>query len=524
MTEPTPPDVDFAVKEQAMKKAPVGITLVDPDREDNPLVYVNEAFERITGYSRDEVLGRNCRFLQGENTDPGAVDRLLEGINAAEPVTVELLNYRRDGEPFWNEVTVAPIRDASGAVTHYIGFQVDVTQRKQAQRNLSDERERLDRLVDRINGLLIDVTDLLMHGIDRAATEQALVERIAATDAYAATWVGEPDLARDVLVTSSMAGFEEPVDGIEPDLDGDSPVARAYRNATPTVADGQEWSTFPVDGADGQLAAVPLVYGDTNYGVLAVLGLDVDTLDDRELVVLETVGRIIATAINAAQSRRGLTADDLIELEFSVTDPSFFPVALASACDYRFELLGSTATGNGGLRVFLEAAGADSDIEAGIPDVEDVVDVTRIRSGQAELLELDLASGSIFDRLAERGAQIQTLAAESDCAELEILVPPATGGRAILELLEERYEGVELVAYRERERRPTTIATVLEMLERELTERQATALRSAYYSGYYADPRTTSGDELAETMGVSRQTFHEHLRTAERTVLSTLLD
>jgi PAS domain S-box-containing protein len=522
MAAPDPEAVDFELKERAMDEAPVGITISDPDRPDNPLIYANEAFERVTGYPRAEVVGRNCRFLQGEGTDASAVAALREGIDAAEPVTVELVNYRRDGEPFWNEVTVAPLRDGTGRVTNYVGFQVDVTRRKEAQQALAEERERLDRLVDRINGLLADVTELLMHGVDRAETERAIVERIAATDAYAGAWVGEPDLAREVLETSSAAGFDASVDGLELALDGDTSMALAYADRRVVLGEPDELGGFEADGP-GQLAAVPLVYGDATYGVLAVVGAGADALDDRELVVLESVGRTIATAINAAQSRRGLTADDLVELEFTVTDPTFFPTALAAAWDGRLELRGSSATGDGGLRLFVDAVGEPPEITEPEPAVEGLESVTHIAGGDPTLVELRLAPGSVVDRLAERGAEVRSLAAEAGVAELEIAVPVETGGRVILELLEDRYDGVELVAYRERERRPTTRSAFLNELEAQLTDRQATALRSAFYSGYYDEPRTASGDELAEAMGVSRPTFHQHLRAAERKLLAAVL-
>ncbi|MFB6352990.1 MAG: bacterio-opsin activator domain-containing protein [Halobacteriales archaeon] len=523
MATPDPEPVDFELKERAMDEAPVGITISDPDRPDNPLIYANEAFERVTGYPAAEVVGRNCRFLQGAETDPEAVAALREAIDAAEPVTVELVNYTRDGEPFWNEVTVAPLRDAEGRVTNYVGFQVDVTQRKEAQLALADERERLDRLVDRINGLLADVTALLMHGVDREQTEQAIVDRVAATDAYAAAWIGEPDLSREVLETSTAAGFDGSLGEGAIDLDGEAPVARAYAEQAVVLGDPSDVVVFDQDGAPGQLAAVPLVYGDANYGVLAVLGVDADAIDDRELVVLESVGRTIATAINAAQSRRGLTADDLVELEFTVADRTFFPTALAAAWDAELELRGSSAGGGRGLRLFVDVAHGPGALDEAVPELEDVASVTQVGGGDTALVEIDLRPGSVIDRLAERGAAVRTLTAAPGIAELEVAVPAETGGRAILELLEDRYDGVELLAYRERERRPTTRSALLAGLEDELTERQATALRSAFYGGYYDEPRTVSGDELAEAMGVSRPTFHQHLRAAERKLLGALL-
>lgn len=153
---PEPPGaggVETAVKERAMEETPVDITITDPALDDNPLVYVNDAFERITGYDRDDIVGKNCRFLQGPDSDPEAVAAMRAAIDAEEPVTVELLNYRADGERFWNEVTIFPLRDADGDVTQFAGFQNDVTARKEAQLEVRRRLDELDHLVGRIDGL-----------------------------------------------------------------------------------------------------------------------------------------------------------------------------------------------------------------------------------------------------------------------------------------------------------------------------------------------------------------------------------
>lgn len=104
------------LRERAMDEAPIGITISDPSQSDNPLVYVNDGFCELTGYPRDEILGQNCRFLQGDATRDGPVTRMRTAIEAAEPVTVELRNYRKDGSMFWNRITIAPIRSDSGEV------------------------------------------------------------------------------------------------------------------------------------------------------------------------------------------------------------------------------------------------------------------------------------------------------------------------------------------------------------------------------------------------------------------------
>jgi len=121
---------EIEIKDKAIDKARVGITLADASQPDNPLVYVNRGFEQITGYDASEVLGDNCRFLQGEQTDPTAVAELRDHIDAHDPLVVELVNYRRDGTPFWNQLRITPVRDDAGDVTHFLGIQADITEQK----------------------------------------------------------------------------------------------------------------------------------------------------------------------------------------------------------------------------------------------------------------------------------------------------------------------------------------------------------------------------------------------------------
>ncbi len=109
------------------------LTITDVRRDDNPIVFCNPGFEAISGYTKDELLGRNCRLLQGEDTDPVIVTRIREAVSEAREYTAVLKNYRKDGSEFWNELTVSPIRDTAGDVTHFLGFQNDVSERRKTQ-------------------------------------------------------------------------------------------------------------------------------------------------------------------------------------------------------------------------------------------------------------------------------------------------------------------------------------------------------------------------------------------------------
>ncbi|WP_171058148.1 diguanylate cyclase domain-containing protein [Modestobacter altitudinis] len=127
--EAVPQDVLPDLLLRAIATASNGIVIADASLPGLPLVYVNTAFLRLTGYSADEVLGRNCRFLQGSGTDPTQVQPISRRLLAGRDVHTVLLNYRRDGSAFWNEVHISPVTDAGGNITHYIGNQLDVTSR-----------------------------------------------------------------------------------------------------------------------------------------------------------------------------------------------------------------------------------------------------------------------------------------------------------------------------------------------------------------------------------------------------------
>nr|AML77039.1 putative LOV domain-containing protein [Ceratodon purpureus] len=103
------------------------LVLADPSLPDTPIVHASDVFCELTGYSREEVVGRNCRFLQGPDTDPEAVREIREAIQAEKPCTVRILNYRKDNTPFWNHLHVAPVRSATGKVAYYVGVQLDVS-------------------------------------------------------------------------------------------------------------------------------------------------------------------------------------------------------------------------------------------------------------------------------------------------------------------------------------------------------------------------------------------------------------
>lgn len=128
------------------------LTLSDIRAPDAPLVYVNRAFEKMTGYERDNVIGRNCRFLQGPDTSPEAVMQMRAAIANGEHLLIDLVNYRKNGTSFWNRLSLTPVKDPSGEVTHYIGLQSDIT--------------RMRFLQERLRSIVLDLVAAETHVLD----------------------------------------------------------------------------------------------------------------------------------------------------------------------------------------------------------------------------------------------------------------------------------------------------------------------------------------------------------------------
>lgn len=136
---------DAQLSSRVLDAADECIVVCDVREPDSPIVYVNDAFEDLTGYSAEECIGRNCRFLQGERTSEGPVERLRRAIERRESTTVVLLNQHADGSWFWNELSISPVYDSNDEVTHYVGIQRDVSRRVRAEQERDEKREQLER-------------------------------------------------------------------------------------------------------------------------------------------------------------------------------------------------------------------------------------------------------------------------------------------------------------------------------------------------------------------------------------------
>lgn len=272
-----------AVRDRAVIATDLSFTISDPSQPDNPLVWLNPAFTRTTGYEADEVLGLNCRFLQGPDTDRAAVARISEALSQGRGIVETLLNYRKDGTAFWNQISLSPVLDADGELVNFVGVQADVTERVlvQEQREralLAEQRARAGLvLLDRVSDAVIELdATAAMARLAGVLTETivpwaAVVQLDRAVEVSAASGAGLEELVgatRRVGPTVADLPDEDPLravcEGALDEVEVDLSVPRRTGTVTAWLAETLG------DRVDGSYLALPLAGRDAVIAVLLV--------------------------------------------------------------------------------------------------------------------------------------------------------------------------------------------------------------------------------------------------------------
>jgi predicted DNA binding protein len=449
-------------------------------------------------------------------------------------VTVEIRNYRRDGTPFWNELTVAPVYDEEGDLAHYVGFQNDVTERKAAEQlaeeraeKLATERRALDRVLGRVNGLLSEISRILVENWDPDVIPDRVCEVVADEPGYVGAWIGEVSSATGRFEVTAASGV--PVDpGTTLDVEETPTELREAIESSElrggSVQGGDDSPLAPAAVGGTRLLVVPLTYGDRRYGVLGIYGNGANVLDRRERKVCESVGKMIANGLHSVETTRILTTDRVCEIVVEIGDPTASLTRIADAVGEPVEHLGTTRLDDDAGELYFRVEGSDVDLDdvAALSVVESMRVVSETNDGVS--FAVTVTESPPFARLADHGGVVTEATATADAATLTIEAPPERDVRSILDVFRDVYENVELRSRVERESRDRTVAEFAAAVDERLTDRQRAALKTAELNGYFEWPRPVDGSEIAERMGITRQTFHQHLRAAERKLVEAYVD
>jgi PAS domain S-box-containing protein len=507
-----------------------GVYMTSPDRR---ITMVNDALTVLLGRDRDDLLGKPTSVATPDDVleEAGRLKRrLLDG--EASVVTLHGELERADGRqvPIENRFSLLPGEGDQGTV----GVIRDVTERRRREEQLKQSRDELARL-NRINELIQETIHALASTATREEIEATVCRQLAESEFYRFAMTGELVHSEGRVVPTEWAGdgadYTEAFSVTTADeATGLGPAGRAIRSGEAQVCQDirtdpqfQPWRDAAVENGFESAVAIPLRHGETVHGILCVYAAEQNAFSGRELAAFEVLGDMVGFAINATQNRRLIQADDLLEFEFRVTEAGTVTAGLTESLNCRYRLLGVASTADPGLLHYTVVEGASAEaVQDVLADTDESERVRNVRVVSAEgdtvLLEARIVE-SIPAVLQESG--VQTVAATAVGGTIEFVArgPRDLDFRALLDRLEATHGETELVAKRTVDAEVRAGETPRDRVDDRLTDRQSAALNAAYFSGYFDWPRDSTAEEVADALGISSATLHQHLRHAQRKLL-----
>ncbi|SFR32173.1 PAS domain S-box protein [Halogeometricum limi] len=393
--------------------------------------------------------------------------------------------------------------------------------------------------VNRINGVIRELTRALTEATTREEIEQVVCTQLANADPYRFVWVGEQETMDGELVPRASAGVgrsyldEITVTGDAGDVTGQGPAGRAIRTREPQVQNSinmdrsfEPWRSAAMRRGFRASIAIPLVYRETLYGVLCLYADEANVFDELEVNVLSELGKTIGFAINALERRNALVSDEAVELVFAVDDESIPAIRFCRETGGEFSLDTLVERSDGTIRAFFHVTGVDpqtvTEHAIRTPSIGDVNLISE-RDGDYRF-ETTLGEGSFLGTLLDYGAHPTAFTATPDGGTLTVELPRNGDIRAFLDAFVNSYAGAELVARRELDRPIQTESEFRALYRERLTERQEEVLRTAYFAGFFDWPRKATGEEVASLLGISQPTVNRHVRKGEYELFSLVFD
>jgi PAS domain S-box-containing protein len=498
--------------------------------------FANDAAAEVLGRSSDDIVDKTDADLFGESAAPELREREGQALDTETTVTFEKALPVGDGERVF-EITCSPYYDSDDDLAGTVCIYRDVTDQRVRERTLENQRDELATL-DRISRVAQKVIRTLIGEPTREEIERAVCDRLADSELYRFAWTGEPDPSGSGMTGIVGSGLDAPLkvitEAIDVSEDSAEPVAKAYHTGEVQAVQqfcGEE--SLPDDRQETLLEhgvrsgiAVPIRYGDTTYGVLAVGSDRLSAFSDREADAFEILGEVIGFAIGAVKHRRLALSDAVVELEFRLTDSDSFYVAAGEQLDCRVALEGMAAGPEGSLLFYDAVTGTDPESVLEFAEEWDAVENARLVSDRDDesLFEFTMSGSSLVVTLSEYGAKTKSAVSEDGGATVVAELPADVDVRGVVERVQAKFPDVELVAKRDKERELRTTREFRQDFDQRLTDTQRTALRAAYFAGYYEWPRESNAEEVADSLGISSPTFHQHIRKAQRELLEAFFD
>jgi PAS domain S-box-containing protein len=485
----------------------------------------NEGAERIKGYTADEIVGEHfSTFYTAADREAGVPEANLAAAEAEGRSEDTGWRVTHHGERFWADVVITAIRDEAGEVVGFAKVTQDLTEQRENQRR----RERLLR----VNTVIRQINQALVRAETHEEVEESLCELLAGTDPYVFAWYGEVH-GDDIDVKAWAGEGADYLEELEFDLEADEPQGPTARSLETnsvavaqdiaTEADFEPWREAALDRGFRASMAIPISYGRANYGTIGVYADEPECLSPEEQAVFEELGTSIGHAKNALVRKEGLVAETVTQL--ALTFELDEPLDLDTDGDgTRFEFEDTVTTAEGDL---LHFASVEDYTEA---DIASFVERSPTVNGYRRLDDdgtryvFEESETELVTIVTDYGGRISEFSFDATAAEMVVELPVGVEVGEFLAALRDADPTVDLAAQRTVEREGPTGPDLRNEVLESLTDKQHTAIETAYFAGYFEWPRLSDGESVADSLGVSPSTFHQHLRSGERKILERLLE
>lgn len=518
--------------EELVENAPFSMVRID---EEFQITYVNPRTEEVTGLpdgKESEALGVDIRELPSvaETGESHVFTPLKDGETIEFEFPFESL-YGRKVYFTGRGVPLMSGQEFAGAVL----MAVDISERRQQEKDLERQRDELDTL-NQINELLLAVARDLFESPMQEDIEQTVCGRLAASDLYQFAWIGKPEEDGNQLVCDTVAGADDDyVESItvmtNETENGQGPAGRAFRTGAVQVSQDvqadptfEPWREAATARNIRSVAAVPLAYDGTTYGVLAVYTSRPLAFSQREQRGFEMLGEATGYAINANRTRQLLFAEKVTELKFRVDDSSEFVSDASHRLGCSLSLEGYISTDDESWLMYFSVPEADADRFVDLARSDPAVESVRaVRRDSGKMVAVTTSS-SLLDEIVAFGGRITSGSIDAGRWTFVVEVPQSTTVAEFVKQMRSVYPGADLLAKRDGEQPAERSRWLSEEATVNFTERQRQALEAAYLAGYFEWPRENSAEDVADLLEISRPTLQAHLRKAEDKLLGVFLE
>lgn len=393
---------------------------------------------------------------------------------------------------------------------------VDITERVESERRLGEIVDRVDRLLESGLQTLTDARSI-------SAVLERLPALATATEPFVAAWTARRETIRDALEPVGVAGIAIDADEVGAVLATDRPLSvirsgEGHRTESPPF-------TLPTavlpDAVEGEIL-LPIHHGEGRYGVYCVYTTDAARLSGADGRVLETMTRLVGQSIHLQEQREMLVSTENVHLRFA-GGPIDVPLSrLADRVSRPIELL-EVMVEDGTPTLLVETPAPIERLETAAETTDSVLAVRGYETADRTIAEVGVEE-SLVSMVSDRSGEVRSFRADPEGVSFTVAVPSRRHAREVHGTIVEAVDGVDLRATTVGETDPLDRWNPLETVADDLTGRQMTALALAYHGGFFDRQRRVDGAALADTMGIARQTFHEHRRAAERKILSAFFE